>query len=56
MMDLYMVGMRLCHIPTLHHYDIFPLGGNVTGGNLLGGHDDDDDSYNDRDNYVGDDD
>ena len=26
MMDLYMVGMWLCHIPTLHHYDIFPPG------------------------------
>ena len=36
-----MVGIWLCHIPTLHHYDRFPPGGNVTGGNLLVGHDDD---------------
>ena len=38
-----MVGIWLCHIPTLHHY------GNVTGGNLLVGHDDDDDDDNDDD-------
>ena len=37
MMDLYMVGMWLCHIPTLYHYVIFPPGGNMTGGNLLWG-------------------
>ena len=24
----------MCHIPTLHHYDIFPPGGNLTGGNM----------------------
>ena len=42
MMDLYMVGMWLCHVPTLHHDDIFPPGGNMTGGNMLVGHDDDD--------------
>ena len=23
------------HIPILHHYDIFPPGGNLTGGNML---------------------
>ena len=34
-----MVGIWLCHIPTLHHYDRFPPGGNMTGGNLLVGHD-----------------
>ena len=34
----YMVGIWLCLIPTLHYYDIFPPGGNVTGGNLLGNH------------------
>ena len=33
--------MWLCHIPTLHHYDIFPPGGNMTGGNMLVGHTDD---------------
>ena len=38
-MDLYMVGMGLCHIPTLRHGDIFPPGGDVTGGNMLVGHD-----------------
>ena len=38
MMDFYMVGMWLCHIPTFHHYDIFPPGGNMTGGNMLVGH------------------
>ena len=27
MMDLYMVWIWLCHIPTFHHYDIFPPGG-----------------------------
>ena len=32
-----MVGIWLCHIPTLHHYDIFPPGGNMTGGNMLVG-------------------
>ena len=35
-----------CDIPILHHYDIFPPGGNMTGGNmlvLLDGDDDDDD-------------
>ena len=48
MMDLYMVG--ICHIPTLHHYDIFPPGGNMTGGNMLVGHDIDDD-----DNDINDD-
>ena len=49
--------MCLCHIPTLHHYDIFPPpGGNVTGGNLLGGHDDDDDDDDDGDHDDDDDD
>ena len=47
MMDFYMVGMWLCHIPTFHHYDIFPPGGNMTGGNMLVGHDND---YDDDDN------
>ena len=36
-----MVGICQCHIPTPIHYDIFPPGGNMTGGNLLGNHDDD---------------
>ena len=36
-----MVG-NWCHIPTLCHYDRFPPGGNMTGGNMLGNHDDDD--------------
>ena len=31
-----MVGICQCHIPTPIHYDIFPPGGNMTGGNLLG--------------------
>ena len=44
-----MVGIWLCHIPTLHHYDRFPPGGNVTGGNLLVGHDVDDDDDDDID-------
>ena len=35
-----MVGNWLCHIPTLHHYDRFPPGGKITGGNMLGNHDD----------------
>ena len=35
----------------IHHYEIFPPGWNVTGGNFLGGHDDYDDA-----NYVDDDD
>ena len=35
-----MVGICQCHIPTPIHYDIFPPGGNMTGGNLLGNHDD----------------
>ena len=48
MMDLYMVGMWLCHIPTLHHYDIFPPGGNMTGGNMLVGHCHDHDHDNDQ--------
>ena len=42
MIDLYMV--EICHIPTLHHYDIFPPGGNMTGGN-----DDHDDHNHDAD-------
>ena len=33
-----MVGICQCHIPTPIHYDIFPPGGNMTGGNLLGNH------------------
>ena len=35
---LYMclVGIWLCHIPTLYHYVRFPPGGNMTGGNMLG--------------------
>ena len=49
MMDFYyMVGMWLCHIPTLHHIDIFPPSGNMTGGNMLVGHDDDDLGYFDH--------
>ena len=52
MMDLYMVGMWLCHIPTLYHYVIFPPGGNMTGGNMLVGHDDDDDDDDDDDGVV----
>ena len=40
-LSMCMVGIWLCHIPTLHHHDRFPPGGNVTGGNLLGNHDDD---------------
>ena len=27
------------NIPTLYHYDRFPPGGNMTGGNMLGNHD-----------------
>ena len=27
------------HHPTLHHYDMFPPSGNMTGGNMLVGHD-----------------
>ena len=54
-MELYMVGMWLCHVPTLHHDDTFPLGGNMTGGKMLVGHadadadvdDDETDSKND---------
>ena len=38
MTDLYMVVMWLCQFPTLRHYDIFPLSGNMTGGNILVGH------------------
>ena len=38
MMDIYMVGIWQCHIPTPIHYDIFPPGGNMTGGNLLANH------------------
>ena len=38
-MDLYMVGMGLCHIPTLRHGHIFPPGGDMNGGNMLVGHD-----------------
>ena len=34
-----MVGMWLYHISTLHHYYIFPPSGNMTGGNILVGHD-----------------
>ena len=30
-----MVGICQCHIPTPIHYDIFPPGGNMTGGNML---------------------
>ena len=52
----YMVGMWLCHIPTLHHYDMFPPGENMTGGNKLVGHDDDDDDCDDDDDDDGDDD
>ena len=37
-----MVGICQCHIPTPIHYDIFPPGGNMTGGNLLGNQDVDD--------------
>ena len=56
MMDLYMVGMWLCHIPTLYHYVIFPPGGNMTGGNLLWGHDEDYDDDDDGNDDDGDDD
>ena len=45
-----MVGICQCHIPTPIHYDIFPPGGNMTGGNLLGNHHDHD---NDHDNVNG---
>ena len=31
-----MVGNWPFHIPPLHHYDRFPPGGNITGGNMLG--------------------
>ena len=44
MMDLYMAGMWLCHIPTLHHYDIFP------GGNMLVGHHHHHHHHNDNEN------
>ena len=37
-----MVG-NWCHIPTLCY------GGNMTGGNMLGNHDDDDDVFDDND-------
>ena len=43
MMELCMVGIWLCHIPVLHHHDIFTPGGNMTSGNVLANHDDDDD-------------
>ena len=45
-----MVGMWLCHIPTLHHDVRFPPGGNMTGGNMLGNHDYDD--YDDYEDYY----
>ena len=44
-----MVGIWLCHIPTLHHDVRFPPGGNLTGGNMLGNHNDDDDDDDDDD-------
>ena len=44
-----MVGICQCHIPTPIHYDIFPPGGNMTGGNLLGNHDNDNDDDDDDD-------
>ena len=46
-----MVGILLCHIPTLHHNDRFPLGGDMTGGNMLGNLEDhvDDDGGDDGD-------
>ena len=51
-----MVGIWPCHIPTLHHHDRFPPGGNVTGGNLLGNHDNHDiDDDEDNDNDINDD-
>ena len=31
-----MVGIWLCHIPSLHHDVRIPLGWNLTGGNMLG--------------------
>ena len=47
----------LCHIPTLPHCEIFPPCVNMTGGNLLGGHDQiDDDFYHDHDDENDDDD
>ena len=52
-----MVGIWLCHIPTLHHDVRFPPGGNLTGGNMLGNHDgDDDDDDGDNDDDGDDDD
>ena len=33
--------MWLCHFPTLHQNDLFSPYGNMTGGNMLVGHDDD---------------
>ena len=51
-MDLGIVGIWLCHIPTLNHYDRFSLGGIMTGGNMLGNHDDDDDDGDDDDDDL----
>ena len=56
MMDIYMVGIWQCHIPTPIHYDIFPPGGNMAGGNMLVSHDDDDDDGDGDDDYNEDDD
>ena len=57
MMDIYMVGIWQCHIPTPIHYDIFPPGGNMVGGNMLVSHDKDDndddvDDYDDDNNPI----
>ena len=51
-----MVGIWLCHIPTIYHYVRFPPGGNMTGGNMLGNHDDDNDNDVDDDDEDDDDD
>ena len=45
-----MVVMCLCHFPTLHHNDILPAGGNMTGGNMP---DNDEDDYDHGDNDDG---
>ena len=34
--NMCMVGIWLCHIPSLHHDVRIPPGGNLTGGNMLG--------------------
>ena len=39
----------LCHIPTIHHFDRFPPGGNMTDGNML------DNQYHHHHHHHGDD-